>query len=168
MPRKTKQGPVNRSRGARHPTGSSTTDWVLRKEAAALEEHEKRIANHTAIQSWTAIISLAMSVITTIALIFIAYSQYRVSERQVALEYAKSAPQFYAQVEQRFGEGEYGITRGVRLPVSIALRLVHGDITLKDISVMQEIAIRRDDDLVSMGGEHPCTVTFADWVQYGA
>lgn len=136
---------------------------VLSEQTAALTEHERKIANHTAIQSWTAIISLGMSVITTAALIFIAFSQYRVSERQVALEYAKSAPQFYAQIQYRSATDDYGANTGVRLPVALELKVVHGDVTIKDISIVQEIAIRRDNDFRGLGALHPCTVSFNHW-----
>ena len=163
MPRTTKQGPVKRSRAAGRPTGSNATDWVLRNQAAALEEHEKRIANHTAIQSWTAIISLAMSVITTIALIFIAYSQYQVSQRQVDLEYAKSAPQFYARINTRRGEAEWGLVSGLELPTDLSLRLVHVDITIKSVSVIQEIHIRRTHDVRLTDTPIACAITFGSW-----
>jgi hypothetical protein len=167
MPQPTKQGPIKRSPRSPRPSEPLTTDWVLRKQAEVLEEHEKRIANHTAIQSWTAIISLAMSVITTIALIFIAYSQYQVSQRQVELEYAKSAPQFYASVSMRRGTADWGISTGLELPTDVSLRLVHGDITIKSISVVQEVHIRRTHDTRLTDTPISCAITFGSWFQLG-
>jgi len=107
-------------------------------------------------------ISLAMTVVTTAALIFIAHSQYKVSERQVALDYAKSTPQFSARVISRHGE-DSGLPTGVEIPTGINLQQVHGDITIKSISVIQEISVRRTNDIRTPDTEVSCTITFQGW-----
>lgn len=71
----------------------------LTRQSRVLEQHEKRVADHTALQSGTAILSLIVSVATTLVLIWVAYMQYKTADRQVKLEYAKVEPSFDLVVE---------------------------------------------------------------------
>jgi len=159
----TKRSPP-KSQGPRlRPPASAKRRSSISAHTTALAEHEKKIADHTAIQTVTAIISGVLTLVTTVALIAIAYQQYKVSDRQVSLEYAKSSPQFYASVEYRSGLDEYGYApSAVYVPIGLRLQLVRGDVKITGVSVYQEISIRRTDGFTASEGE-TCSVTFNDW-----
>lgn len=151
-----------KSTGRRPPiSGASTvvrrgpkfrsTRSALRHQANALDRHEKKIADHTGIQSWTAILSLIFGVITTAALILITYQQYKIadrqasiSERQVELEYAKIAPQFSVNVEPSAGVSadEYES----RLPYGLSIKMDSGQAGRVSVRVFQDIRVAVIED----------------------
>lgn len=88
-----------RGKRAGKPAGAARYESSLARQARVLEAHEKRVADHTALQSSTAIVGLIVSILTTVVLIWVAYQQYRTADRQVRLEYAKVEPSFTVSVE---------------------------------------------------------------------
>lgn len=98
-------------RGSKRPTNPRTefgkrqaTYRSFLRQAEALNRHEAKIAAHTAIQSWTNIIAVVMSVVTTTALIVIALLQWNSSERDVALAYALAQPAY--KIDFTFADGQ--------------------------------------------------------------
>lgn len=51
----------------------------------------------------------------------------------------------------------------MELPTDLSLRLVHGDITVKSIAVIQEIHIRRTNDIRLTDTPIACSITFDSW-----
>lgn len=103
-------GAGNQSGPGEYPpsTGASTSDALIR-QSDTLERHEAKIARHTAIQSWTNIISVITSVIMTAALIGIAILQWQASEREVALQYAQAMPHYLIDVTYADGR-KFGLS----------------------------------------------------------
>lgn len=142
----------------------------LDRQADALDRHELLIARHTAIQSWTNVLSLLVTVITTIALGYIAVIQYRTSERQVALEYARSANRYAASVDYLTEDGrpQTEDTLGQpAIPHDLKVRRTIGDSTIQNIFVWQEIVLSTERDVSPHGLFRPsgkeCRIVVTNW-----
>lgn len=111
------------ARGASSPgaIGLNSIEDQLIRQSNAIEKHESQIARHTAIQTWTNIVTLLFGVITTVFLLYLTNNQLAInagqlaiSRRQVGLEYAKAAPVFSVSVA-RYGASVGPVT--ARIPV---------------------------------------------------
>ena len=106
-----------------------------------LEKHEKQIARHTAIQSQIAAWQLFIGAATTAALIYLGYQQYLAAERQVALEYAKVAPQF--EITSSLFDTEKSSVVYHSFPKDVNLRIRRGEATVNNVQIIQEIYLSR-------------------------
>jgi hypothetical protein len=118
----------------------------ISRQTDAIEKHEKIISDHAKIQSFTNILTLVFSVVTTAALIYIAYQQYNVSqwqtelaERQTSLEYAKVAPQFLVVMET-FPTVTSGAIEN-KVPQSLIVRVKRGEGVIQRIQVYQDFLV---------------------------
>jgi hypothetical protein len=111
----------------------------ISRQTRAIERHEGLIARHTAIQSWTNILTLVFSVITTCLLIYVANSQYEASERQVELEYAKVAPQFSVGMELFGTETSPAIEN--KVPSKLSIRLTRGEGVISRVEATQDFRV---------------------------
>lgn len=116
------------------------------RQTDALEQHEGLIARHTQIQSRTNIIVAILGAISSVALIYIGYQQYKVSDRQVeledrvvALEYAKVSPQF--SVESDFFPTERSGAVTHQFPKNLQVRITRGEAALESVEVFQELEL---------------------------
>jgi hypothetical protein len=107
----------------------------LNRQSKILDKHEKTIAKHTAIQTAISWLSLVMGIVTTSALIGIAYFQFRAQERQVELEYAKVSPSFLVEISA------YRLQDEVKFPTALKVRLLRGEARVKAIHVHQDLII---------------------------
>jgi hypothetical protein len=112
---------------------------VLSLQGRTLNKHEDRLAQYSAIQTSTSVITLIFSVITTGLLIYIAYIQYRSTERQTTLEYAKISPQFVANIITANSK----ITQSVnnKLPTEVYVKLSRGDAVVTSLQVTQDFRV---------------------------
>lgn len=135
------------------------------RQAEALNRHEARIAAHTAIQTWTNIIAVVMSVVTAVALGWIAWNQFKTSEREVALELARSQPQYevsLSSISSRRADGspiilDAGPTTEDELPAQLYVAVGRGDGQIRQIRVKQRL------EIFLPGSGEPCEVTVNGW-----
>lgn len=145
---------LRRSRD-RAADASIKRDFV--NQAEALNRHEAEIARHTAIQSWTNIISVVIATVTTVALIAIAVEQYRTSKRQVDLEYARSANRYEFIVDTYPIEGSlgfYGLASGFHIQEKSGSQIL-------SIYVGQMATVSYDRDSPTPS----CTILIHPWFQ---
>lgn len=142
----------------------------LERQADALDRHERLIARHTAIQSWTNILSLLVAVVTTIALGYIAYIQYKTSERQVALEYARSSNRYVASVIYKTADGrlqDETTEAQPAVPFEVRLERTRGDSTIRNLYIWQEIILSEGDQASGHGLYAParekCRLLVTNW-----
>jgi hypothetical protein len=119
----------------------------ITRQSQVLERHEKRVADHTVIQTYTGIINLAVSAITTIVLIYVAYQQYRVSaiqanvaDREVKLQYAQAEPYFTFQVDKIFSAIDIYAERPW-MPRKVTTNLSRGLANIKNVQLIQDINV---------------------------
>lgn len=125
--------PHKRKFGGPKPYASSANRFRV-----AVERHEARVARHTSIQSWIAGFQLFLGFFTTLVLIYVAYLQYQASSREVALEYAKVAPQFAVSAELFGNEAD---ERSLRTPKAISIRLSRGEASLTAVEALQDLRV---------------------------
>ena len=117
-------------------------------QAETLNAHEARIARLTEIQTWTNIVSVCVTFATTVILIGVAWMSWSASERQVRLEYAKTANQYSVRSENSDHEGDS------QLPARLIFALDQKSGSIVRTQVYQQLYV----------GTH-CVVTFNDfWV----
>lgn len=126
--------------------GIKQYESALNRQSRVLESHEERVANHTALQSKTAILSLIVSVATTLVLIWVAYMQYRTADRQVRLEYAKVEPSFSLTVESREAAYLFNDVVIFGLPTRVRVIASRGDAVVTNVELTQDAgAYRRNE-----------------------
>ncbi len=117
-------------------------------QAETLNSHEARIARLTEIQTWTNIISGCVTFATTLILIGVAWMSWSASEKQVRLEYAKTANQYSVRAENENREG------GSQLPSRLLFALDQKSGSIVRTQVYQQLYAGSD-----------CVATFNDfWV----
>lgn len=113
-----------------------------------LEQHEKKIAEHTSIQTRIAWLQLFFGVVTTGLLIYVALLQFEAADRQATiadqqskLEYAKVAPQFSADS----GTWRTATSEAVenKFPKDLSIRIQRGEASLERVNVVQELQLAR-------------------------
>lgn len=120
--------------------------WLgaLRSQTAALEKYEKKVADHTAIQTYVAIINTIVSLSTAAVLAYVAFLQYSESKRQVALDYAKVAPQWLVEMKHQYptGDANTRYTGGWEsMPSALTVRLERGEARVISVSVQQDLQV---------------------------
>lgn len=123
--------------------GFKQHESALSRQSRVLESHEKRVADHTALQSKTAILSLVVSVATTLVLIWVAYMQYRTADRQVRLEYAKVEPSFSLNVESRESAYLFNDVVIFDLPTRVRVIASRGDAVVTKVELTQDAGAYR-------------------------
>jgi hypothetical protein len=114
---------------------------ALERQSHLLEKHEKRSADHNAIQTYVAILSLIMSFFTTFALGYISYIQYKSSERQVILEYAKVEPHFLVTSVGKNQTTYYG-NKLSYFPNKLKISIQSGDAQIESVDIKKDMYIR--------------------------
>ncbi len=139
---------------------------ALTRQSKALESHEAKIANHTALQSYVAIITTVVSFLTAVALGYISYLQYKTSSRQVELDYAKIAPQWELNVETRYPRGHGNISLSGNwdyYPISATLALQRGEARVNRVSVFQDMQVARVTTIHGMNNVQICIARFDNY-----
>lgn len=125
--------------------------------ARIIEKHEKSIARHTAIQSWIGAVQLIVGASTTAALLYVTQQQYRASERQVLLEYAKVAPQFAANITSFPTDLSAAVPTS--FPRDLSVRISRGEASITDVTPIQEVEVSR----LRKGGHAVCAVRISNY-----
>lgn len=116
------------------------TERTLKAQSDALTQHEATIARHTKLQTYVA-------VLTTAILATITWFQYKAGERQVELEYAKTANQYSVRI---LYEHDYGTTSDANVslsltPISISIKRESGLGTIGKVSLYQGFKLESYD-----------------------
>ncbi|WP_140851714.1 hypothetical protein [Sphingomonas glacialis] len=145
----------------------------ISRQTDVIEEHERSIAWHTAVQSWTNIISLVFGVITTALLVYLTYQQININleqsdsaKKQVALEYAKVSPQF--GVKMAFFPPAKDVSPKEYFPKSISIRLLRGDATINNVLVSQDIGVGYVPVAGKMRNQSNCKVRIQNYFEQGS
>lgn len=133
------------------------TERALKAQAETLNKHEATIARHTGLQTWVA-------ALTTVVLASITWMQYRAGEREVALEYAKTANQYTVGMTYQSGYGDtvagpYGMEPIT--PIEIAIKRDSGLGTIGSVDVYQTFKIGSDPVM----NETDCEVVVTNWFE---
>lgn len=139
---------------------------ALNRQTQALESHEAKIAAHTALQSYIAIVTTIVSFVTTLALGYISYLQYKTSSRQVELDYAKIAPQWEFTTETRYPRGGNDITFSGpwdHYPIAANVSLQRGEAKVNKIQIFQDMQVSRATKLNKKFGVDICIARFENY-----
>lgn len=128
---------------------------VLQAQTDALAQHEASIAKHTRLQTYVAII-------TTVVLATITFFQYRAGERQVRLEYAKTANQYDVTMSYRDRDGSVvahpWIVRHSAMPYELTITKTAGISTITRVEVFQKFRLMAEAAEIQVTGERGCVV----------
>lgn len=130
---------------------------LLVHHSQAIEAYEKKVAEHTALQTWTAWISLFVSVVTTGALIWLGWLQSQAADRQVALAYAIAAPNFDLEVD-RESIVMPGRTPFASFPTAFEVLNAGAEVRVEDLVIDHYVDVQR-----SWTDEPVCTLRIRNW-----
>lgn len=128
---------------------------VLQAQTDALAQHEASIAKHTRLQTYVA-------VITTVILATITFFQYRAGERQVRLEYAKTANQYDVTMSYRDRDGTVTthpwLVQDSAMPYELTITKTAGISTVTRVEVFQKFRLMAEDTVIDVTGDRGCVV----------
>jgi hypothetical protein len=118
-----------------------TSVEILKHHTDTLDRHERKIADHTAIQTWVAIVNTLVSLLTAGVLAYVAYLQFKTSNRQVELEYAKIAPQWSVTVKREAPDSSVYTKGWDAYPAAIDIKLKRGEARITHVGVLQDLEV---------------------------
>lgn len=128
---------------------------------AKLSTYERSNIRHLTNQSRMAIVSLVLTATTTLALIYIAYLQYKTADSQVRLEYAKVAPIFF--VRTSFFSTKRSVSVINEFPRSVEVKITRGDAKLSSISMAEDMRVTVSTGSGALNNAYTCIVRSEDY-----